>query len=423
MINLFDQVEWMYGANIYEVNIRQYTPEGTFAAFAKHIPRLQDMGVKILWLMPVTPISVEKRQGRLGSYYACSSYTKINPEFGDLDDFKHLVHTAHNAGMKLIIDWVANHTGWDHEWTKEHTDWYIKDALGRFYDPNGWEDVIDLDFRNNEMRKALTDAMQYWVKECDIDGFRCDMAHLVPLDFWIDARTQCDALKPLFWLAECDVVDYHKVFDVTYAWEWMRITEEMVKRSLSLQTKRDVLLKYSQYPKGANKLFFTSNHDENSWNGTEYEKYGSAAKAMAVFTCTWPGMPLLYSGQELPNYKRLKFFDKDLIEWQPKVLLHDFYKKLLHLRYTNTALHNNAQLYTLATNVDEKVLAYLLVSNESKVLVVLNFSPNDKVVCNIKHELLFGDYYNLFSGILHTINNIENFELQAWEYMVYATSV
>jgi glycosidase len=184
-----------------------------------------------------------------------------------------------------------------------------------------------------------------------------------------------------------------------------------------------VLLKYSQYPKGANKLFFTSNHDENSWNGTEYEKYGAAAKAMAVFTCTWPGMPLLYSGQELPNYKRLKFFDKDIIEWQPKILLHDFYKKLFHLRYTNAALHNNAQLYTLATNVEDKILAYLLVSNESKVLVVLNLSPNDKVVCTLKHELLFGDYYNLFSGITYTLNNIENFELQAWEYMVYATSV
>ena len=423
MADLFNRVEWMYGSNIYEVNVRQYTPEGTFEAFAKHIPRLQDMGVKILWLMPITPISKEKRQGTLGSYYACSSYTTINPEFGTLDDFKSLVQTAHNAGMKLIIDWVANHTGWDHHWSKEHPDWYLKDELGRFYDPNGWEDVIDLNYNNDDMRKALTDAMLYWIKECDIDGFRCDMAHLVPLDFWVDARTACDAIKPLFWLAECDVMEYHKVFDVSYAWEWMRITEEMVKRSLSLQTKRDVLLKYSQYPKGANKLFFTSNHDENSWNGTEYEKYGAAAKAMAVFTVTWPGMPLLYSGQELPNHKRLKFFEKDCIEWQPKTQLHDFYKKLFHLLYVNPALHNHAQMYALQTGADDKVLAYLLVSNESKVLVVLNLSGNDKIVCTIQHELLHADYYNLFSGLQHTLNTAERFELQAWEYVVYATSI
>jgi glycosidase len=423
MADLFNRVDWMYGSNIYEVNIRQYTPEGTFAAFAKHLPRLQDMGVKILWLMPVTPISLEKRQGTLGSYYACSSYTAINPEYGTLDDFKNLVHAAHNAGMKLIIDWVANHTGWDHHWTKEHPEWYIKDELGRFYDANGWEDVIDLDYKNNHMRNALISAMQYWVKECEIDGFRCDMAHLVPLEFWVDARLQCDALKQLFWLAECDVMEYHKVFDVTYAWEWMRITEDMVKKSLPLQTKRDVLLKYSQYPKGANKLFFTSNHDENSWNGTEYEKYDAAAEAMAVFTVTWPGTPLVYSGQELPNHKRLKFFEKDCIEWQPKNKLHDFYKKLFHLLYINPALHNHAQLYALQTGADDKVLAYLLVNNDSKVLVILNLSVNDKVVCDIKHDLLFGDYYNLFSGINHTINNAEKFELQAWEYMVYATAI
>lgn len=422
-MNLFKRVEWMDGGNIYEVNVRQYTVEGTFNAFAKHIPRLQDMGVKILWLMPITPISVEKRQGTLGSYYACSSYTKINPEFGDLDDFKNLVREAHNAGMKLIIDWVANHTGWDHEWTKEHEDWYIKNDDGNFYDPNGWEDVIDLDYENKEMQKALIDAMKYWVTECNIDGFRCDMAHLVPLDFWVDARTQCDALKPLFWLAECDVMEYHKVFDVTYAWEWMRITEEMVKKSLPLQTKRDVLLKYSQYPKGANKLFFTSNHDENSWNGTEYEKYGAAAKAMAVFSITWPGTPLVYSGQELPNHKRLKFFEKDCIEWQPKILLHDFYKKLLHMLYKNPALHNHALFHALETGADDKVLGYLLTNNESKVLVLLNLSTDDKVCCTIKHGLLAADYYNLFSGLQHTINSNESFELQAWEYIVYATTI
>ncbi|CAN5302646.1 alpha-amylase family glycosyl hydrolase [soil metagenome] len=423
MAVIFNRVEWMRGSNIYEVNTRQYTAEGTFNAFGKHLPRLKDMGVKILWLMPITPISLEKRQGDLGSYYACSSYTDINPEYGTLADFKLLVQEAHKHDMKLIIDWVANHTGWDHHWTKEHPDWYLKDEQGNFIELNGWEDVIDLDYSSSAMRTEMIAAMQYWVKECNIDGFRCDMAHLVPLDFWITARTQCDASKQLFWLAECDVMEYHDVFDVSYAWEWMHITENMVKKSYPLQRKRDVLLKYSQYPKGANKLFFTSNHDENSWNGTEYEKYGDAAKTLAVFTCTWPGMPLVYSGQELPNLKRLKFFEKDQIEWQPQNLLHDFYKTLFELLYNNTALHNHAEIFTLGTGSDDKVLAYLLINKNDKVLVLLNFSAADRVHCVIKHDSLAGNYYHLFSGIQYTLGAIETFELQACQYLVYATRI
>ncbi len=170
------------------------------------------MGVEILWLMPITPISQKERLGSLGSYYACSSYTKINPEFGNLNDFKQLVDAAHQLGFKLIIDWVANHTGWDHHWTFEHPDWYVKDVNGMFTEVNGWKDVIDLDYNQANMRQAMIKAMQYWVRECDIDGFRCDMAHLVPLDFWVEARKQCDALKPLFWLAECDEPSYHCFF-------------------------------------------------------------------------------------------------------------------------------------------------------------------------------------------------------------------
>jgi len=222
----FKTVDWAVNTNIYEVNIRQYTPEGTFNAFAKHLPRLKDMGVDILWLMPITPISVAERQGTLGSYYACSSYVQINPEFGNLADFKKLVDEAHILGIKLIIDWVANHTGYGHEWTINHADWYMKDAAGNFTEENGWKDVIDLNYDVAPMREAMIKAMQYWVTECDIDGFRCDMAHLVPLDFWMGARKQCDRLKPLFWLAECEEVKYHDAFDVSYAWQWMHTTEK-----------------------------------------------------------------------------------------------------------------------------------------------------------------------------------------------------
>ena len=416
MSRLFSTVDWAKGSNIYEVNIRQYTHEGTFAAFAKHLPRLKDMGVQILWLMPITPISKEVMQGTLGSYYACSSYTSINPEFGSLEDFKSLIVTAHASGFKIIIDWVANHTGWDHHWTKEHPEFYVRDADGKFTERNGWHDVIDLNYDNKEMRAALIDAMKYWVNECDIDGFRCDMAHLVPWDFWNDARMACEQSKHLFWLAECEVKDYHDVFDVSYAWAWMHVTEKFVKGNATLNDVRNVLHEYSQYPQGTHKLFFTSNHDENSWNGTEYEKYGAAAKAFAVFTCTWQGMPLVYSGQELPNYKRLKFFDKDEIDWKEPLELHNFYKALLNLHKNNAVA--DGETFILPTENDG-LMAFIRKKENDVVLVLINLSAENKVHITVEHDWLNGSFQNVFSELSFSFTSKESFELQSCEYLVY----
>ncbi len=414
----FPTVSWATGANIYEVNIRQYTPEGTFTSFQQHLPRLKDMGVDILWLMPITPISLVKRQGSLGSYYACSSYTAINPEFGTLQDFKNLLQQAHQLGFKVIIDWVANHTGCDHPWTVEHPDWYLKDEQGNFTEVNGWQDVIDLNYANTDMRNALIGAMQYWVRECDIDGFRCDMAHLVPLDFWDAARTQCETMKPLFWLAECEVMEYHTVFDVTYAWQWMHITEKYMQGNASLNHVYDVLHTYSQYPQGAKKLFFTTNHDENSWTGTEYEKYGNAAKAFAVFACTWQGVPLVYSGQESPNKKRLQFFDKDLLEWNNPLQLHDFYKTLLTLHKTKPIA--DGETFILPSG-NAEVMAYLRRKDDAVVLVILNLSAKDRLVLNVEHEWLNNRFVNAFSGLIYQFSANEKFELQPYEYLVYCS--
>jgi len=402
---------------VYEVNIRQYTPEGSFNAFAAHLPRLKEMGIDILWLMPVTPISITERQGSLGSYYACSSYTDINPEFGSHADFTALVEQAHALGMKLIIDWVANHTGYDHHWTRSHPEWYIKDKEGNFTERNGWKDVIDLDFSQVAMRKALIEAMQYWVKEFNIDGFRCDMAHLVPLDFWIDARTACDAIKPLYWLAECEEVNYHQAFDTSYAWWWMHTTEKFVKAQAGLHDVREVLHAYSQYPQGASKLFFTSNHDENSWNGTEYEKYGLCAKAWAVFTCTWQGMLLIYSGQENPNLKRLAFFDKDLIEWKTEPALHQFYQQLLALRKNNKAI-TEGETFILPTE-SSSIMAYLRRKNNDLVLVLLNLSEKERATIQVTHEWLNGKFQHLFSGLNYTFAGTEHYELLPGDFLVY----
>ena len=413
----FNTAAWVNQSTIYEVNIRQYTPEGTFSAFVHHIPRLKDMGVNVLWLMPITPISNKFMKGTLGSYYACSSYTKINPAFGNESDFLALIKCAHENEMKVIIDWVANHTGANHEWMEQHPEWFSRDMQGNFIERNGWEDVVDLNYENKDMRNALIGAMQYWVRNFNIDGFRCDMAHLVPLDFWINARVACDNIKPLFWLAECENASYHPTFDASYAWDWMHVTEKLHHQHAGLNDVYHVLEGYANYPKGALKLFFTSNHDENSWNGTEYEKYGVAAKSWAVFTHTWKGLPLIYSGQELPNYKRLKFFDKDVIEWHKEPALHHFYKKLSICRMQYPALINGAT-YILPTTSDG-VMAYLRYDNHHIILVVLNIS-NEIQKTAFSHERLMGAFKNVFSGITFHFENKVSFELMPGDYFVYA---
>jgi alpha-amylase len=419
----FQPLDWSHNTNIYEVNLRQYTTEGSFAAFAKSLPRLRDMGIEILWFMPITPISIEKRKGTLGSYYACSDYTNTNPEFGTVDDFKDLVSAAQKLGFKIIIDWVANHTGWDHRWTRGHPDYYVKDANGNFTERNGWDDVIDLNYDNPELRKAVIGAMKFWIDECGIDGFRCDMAHLVPLDFWIEARTELDQSKKLFWLAECEVVDYHQAFDASYTWRWMHKTEEFARHQTDVNGLWDLLMQYdNEFPQNAFRAYFTSNHDENSWNGTEYEKYGPAAKNLAIFCCTWNGLPLIYSGQEMPNYKRLKFFDKDAIEWTGNYELHDFYKTLLNLRKQNAALRagdNNVVTHKLQTNANDKVFSFLRKNGNNEVLIILNFS-SDQIALEIQDANVQGSFKNVFDNSSVDFTASKSINILEWGSFVFA---
>lgn len=414
----YPTVNFANTAVLYEANIRQYTKEGTFNAFSKHLTSLKAMGVSVLWLMPITPISVEKRQGSLGSYYACKSYTQINEEFGNAQDFKNLVNEAHSLGLKVIIDWVANHTGCDHEWTKQHPEWYMQDKFGNFTERNGWIDVIDLNYEAEAMQQAMIKAMQFWVTEFDIDGFRCDMAHLVPIAFWHKARQVCDAQKPLFWLAETDEVNYSEVFDVTYSWQFMHVSEKYSKQQQTIHDVYNVLHHYSHLPVGAKKLFFTSNHDENSWNGTEYEKYGKNAKAWAVFCFTWNGMPLIYSGQETANTKRLAFFDKDEISWQQPLPLKEFYTTLCNLHTCNAII--KGETFNLPTQ-QNYVMAYLRKFKQEVVLVILNLSNHDRAIIDIDHEAMEGEFESVFSGLPFTFKKKTSFELMANEFLVYKT--
>jgi glycosidase len=413
----FEPVRWSLNTNVYEINLRQYTPEGTFQAFAKELPRLKDMGVETLWFMPIQPIGEKKRLGSLGSYYSISNYTDTNPEFGTIRDFRMLVKKAHDLKLRVLIDWVANHTSWDHSWTISHPEFYKRNAQNEFYDNNNWSDVIDLNYYDYAMRKAMIACMEFWVNECNIDGFRCDMAHLVPLDFWRQARQHLDKVKPLFWLAETEHVNYQYVFDCSYAWNWMHLTESFIQQKLNMNDLKSALAEYQRkkLPQ-TNYLFFTSNHDENSWNGTEYEKYREGALPLAVLTCTWNGIPLIYSGQELPNNKRLKFFDKDPIEWNQKPALHQFYKTLLDLRSSFGEESTTALI--LNTDAESRVLAFLKISRLKQILVVLNLGANQQKV-QFSDAAVSGRYREVFTAKNYEAPSINNIMMEPWSYLVF----
>jgi len=362
----------------------------------------------------------------LGSYYACADYTTINPEFGTLDDFKNLVKEAQELGFKIILDWVANHTGWDHSWTKEHPDFYLKDPVTNdFKTPSGMDDIIELDYTNPSLLQAMIESMKFWVAECDIDGFRCDLASWVELDFWKEARKELDAVKPLFWLGEFDELEnpeYGEAFDASYTWEWMHKTEDFYQKNEPIDSLLTVLKKYDDLGDSTMRTCFTSNHDENSWNGTEYEKYGEMAKALAVFSITWNGVPLIYSGQELPNMSRLKFFDKDAIAWTGTNASHDFYKALLNLKTNNPALRSGdatVQTFRIKTSDPKNVFAYLRKKENREVLVLLNLSAKRDLHFDIAVEMITGIFKNIFSAAANDFTKEKSFEMQAWEYLVY----
>ena len=381
----FDHVPWSRNANIYEVNIRQYTREGTLKAFALHLPRLQKMGVDILWLMPIQPIGKKERKGALGSYYSISDYTAVNPEFGVLGDVKALVRQAHASGMKVILDWVANHTAWDHPWATQHKDWYKLNAQGDLFpvtftngpEPEYWTDVIALNYNNPALWDGMIDAMKFWVKETDLDGFRCDVAGLVPTPFWERARKELDAAKPMFMLAEWSEVDLHRsAFDMTYDWELLDAMKEIAKGKADATKLRQWLTQPKKaFPRSAYRMLFTNNHDKNSWDGTDAELFGDAYQAFAVLTFTLPGMPLIYGGQESRLVKRLAFFEKDPIDWK-HYELESFYTELLALKRHNKALANGQ--YGGATELhnagNDKVFSFSRKREGNVVMVAVNVS-------------------------------------------------
>lgn len=415
-------VEWSKDATIYEVNIRQYTPEGTINAFAKHLPELNDLGVDILWLMPIFPIGEENRKGSLGSAYSVKDYRAVNPDFGTIEDLKNLVEKAHSLGMYVILDWVANHTAWDNPLTVEHPDWYLKDSLGNFVPPVAdWSDVIDLNYDNADMRSYMANSMKFWVENADVDGFRCDVAMMVPTEFWDDTRAELDSLKPVFMLAEAEQPDHLlEAFDMNYGWELHHIMNQIAQGKMEVVDLDAYFQKYDTvYSTDDYRMNFTSNHDENSWNGTVKERMGVAAEMMAALTYVVPGMPLIYSGQEAGLDKRLEFFEKDTIHWQDSPW-RNLYTQLNQLKKDNEALWNGdfgGKMKRLHTNADETVFAIEREKGDDIVIALFNMSNTEQVV-NFTDTLETQPLKNYFSGEETAIDTETEFTLTPWGYTI-----
>jgi glycosidase len=416
--------DWVRNATIYQINTRQFTDEGTFDAAAQQLPRLKALGADILWLMPIHEIGVKNRKGSLGSPYAVKDYYSVNPEFGTLDDLKAFIEEAHKLGMHVILDWVANHTAWDNVLVEAHPEWYERDWQGNFRPTPWWDwsDIINLDYSHEGLRKYMTDAMKYWVRDVGVDGFRCDVAGFVPTDFWNNLRRELDEIKPVFMLAEWESRDLHaEAFDMTYAWSWW----EAVHKIATGKADMNALFVYyswneSAFPKEAIRMTFVTNHDKNAWEGTMFESFGDALDAAIVLSVVGDGMPLIYNGQEAGNAKRLEFFEKDPIVWKEHSI-GDLYKKLFALKKQNTALWNGkwgATMIKVPNNHEMSIFSFVRQNEKDKVFAVMNFSDEVKEVKF--HESLYqGNYTGFFSDQAFSLDEDFTLKIEPWGFRIF----
>lgn len=415
---------WSRSATIYQVNIRQYTPEGTFKAFESHLGRLKEMGVDILWIMPVHPIGIKGRKGTLGSPYAVKDYYAINPEFGNMDDFRHLVDTAHAVGMHILIDWVANHSARDNELVTTHPEWYIKNRDNQFISTpwRDYDDIIDFDYDQPKLRAYMENAMKFWIRETGIDGFRCDVASFVPIDFWAHCRAALDSIRPVFMLAEAADRDLHqKAFDMTYAWALWDALHNITsnKKPIDVLTGGYIAEHVSIWPTDAIRMNFIDNHDKNAWEGTSQVNFGKGLHAAIVLTGTMEGMPMMYSGQEAGLNRALPFFEKDSIQWRADTV-GSLYSRLFNLKHNNQALWNGkwgGNMIRLNNDKMQQVISFVREKNNDKIISIVNMS-DQPVSTIIETKLDTGNYQELFTGTAYTLGGSNSFTLPAWGYLV-----
>ena len=416
--------EWSKNAVIYQLNTRQFTPGGTFKAAKEELPRLKSLGVDIIWLMPVHPIGEENRKGELGSPYSVKDYRKVNPEFGTLRDLKAFVSDAHDMGMYVILDWVANHSAWDNWLRFEHPQWYARDYKGQFRPTPWWDwsDIIDFDYSQPALREYMTESMKYWVKEVGIDGYRCDVAGFVPIDFWNTVRKELDDIKPVLMLAEWESRDLHaEAFDMTYAWSG----SEQMHSMISGRADVSALFVYyswneSAFPKEAYRLVGVANHDSNAWEGTMFENYGDALEAVIALSVVGEGFPMLYNGQEAGNDKRLAFFERDPIDWKQHPI-GDLYQSLFEMKHRNEALWNGqygGRMIHVPNTAPKHVLSFVREKADDKVFAVFNLSASPKTV-KFREPLFLGDYKETLSNQTHTFSKETALELPAWGFRIF----
>jgi glycosidase len=377
---------WTKTAVLYQLNTRQFTPDGTLNAAARELPRIKALGATIIWLMPIHPIGVQNRKGSVGSPYSVRDYRAVNPDLGTLADLKAFVAKAHGLGLHVILDWVANHSAWDNPIHAQHPDWYDKDWKGAnrptpWWD---WSDIIDLDYSKPALREYMTGSMTYWVREAGIDGYRCDVAGYVPLDFWDNARAELDAIKPVFMLAEFDQRDiFARAFDAAYAWKWNNAMHDIAMGKADATALFGYYSEHeSAFPKGAQRMTYTENHDQNAWEGTEFERFGPALNNAITLSFIGDGIPLIHNGQEAGNERRLKFFERDPIVWRdhPNAAL---FRKLISFRNAHPALWNapwGATMVPVVNTAPAKVFTFVREGGGDKIFALFNMSGEPQTI-------------------------------------------
>lgn len=419
-----ENADWTRDAVLYQMNTRQFTSEGTFKAAQTQLPRLAAMGVDIIWLMPVHPIGEVNRKGTLGSPYAVRDYRAVNPELGTEAEFKAFVDEAHRLGLKVILDWVANHSAFDNPLTVSHPEWYTRTPEGAMMSPAGtdWTDVADLDYSQVGLRQYMTESLAFWVREYGIDGFRADVAGYVPTNFWETARAELDAIKPVFLLAEWEQRDLHtRAFDATYAWKWKEAIQSLVDSGEGAGPIRAYYTDQGEsWPHSAMRMVYTENHDQNSWDRPAAEIYGPAYEAAIALSFVGSGLPLIYNGQEADNDRMLEFFERDPIVWKEGRLT-GLFEKLVALKTANPALHNGrfgAAMVEVPTSQTSDVYAFTRGPKGARVFAVFNLSPRPHTI-TMSQARHHGRYTDALTGAPALFAGGETLDLPAWGFRIY----
>jgi glycosidase len=420
----FENAEWTRDAVIYQLNTRQFTSEGTFAAAQEQLPRLAEMGVDIIWLMPIHPIGEVNRKGTMGSPYAVKDYRAVNPDLGTEEEFRAFVDAAHELGLKVILDWVANHSAWDNPLTQSNPEWYSKTPEGNLMPPEGtdWIDTVDFDYSQPGLREYMTGSLAYWVREFDIDGYRADVAGYVPLDFWQTARVELDAIKPIFMLAEWESRDLHaRAFDASYGWAWKEELQKVAEGKGNANSMRGYYAGQKvSWPHAAYRMNYTDNHDQNSWDGVASEIYGPAYEAAIALSFVGSGIPLIYNGQEADLDRQLEFFEKDEIEWKTGQY-DDLFRQLIALKTEEPALWNGrygALMVDVPNSASDDVLSFVRGEGSERIFAVFNLSPRSQSItfALARHT---GDYSDAINGDAVAFDAASELSLEPWDYRIF----